>query len=79
MEELEKLVNLFFNELDVVISPKKVKKQRVKTEMDLMIILDEDVVRNYLQGYSTEEISIKTNIDFQTVDKIIDTYNYLNN
>lgn len=79
MEELEKLVNLFFNELDVVISPKKVKKQRVKTEMNLMIILDEDVVRNYLQGYSTEEISIKTNIDFQTVDKIIDTYNYLNN
>ena len=77
MEELEKLVNMFFNELDVTFSPKK--KQKIKTEMDLMIILDEDVIKNYLQGYSTEEISIKTDIDFQTVDKIIDTYNYLNN
>ena len=28
MEELEKLVNMFFNELDVVILPKKVKNRR---------------------------------------------------
>lgn len=34
------------------------------------------VIIDYLRGYSLEDISLKYNIEFETVDKMIDLYNH---
>jgi hypothetical protein len=37
------------------------------------------VVRNYLQGYTVIDISIKTSLTEEEINDIIDCYNYLYN
>ncbi len=79
MEELEDTLKTFCHSFDLKFSPKTVKNIVLKTEMDLMITLDKDIISNYLQGYSVEEISIKSDKDFENINKVIDCYNYLYN
>lgn len=76
MEELEDLIIGIFGQFA---AKKTEKKKRLPSEMDLMIDLqsNETIIREYLQGFSTEEICIKNNKQPKTIDKIIDTYNYL--
>lgn len=77
MEELEDLIVGIVGQFAAKKS--ETKKKRLPSEMDLMIDLknNETVIREYLQGFSTEEICIKNNKQPLTVDKIIDAYNYL--
>lgn len=77
MEELEDLIVGIVGQFAA--KKTKIKKKRLPSEMDLMIDLksNETVIREYLQGFSTDEISIKNNMDSKLVDKIIDCYNYL--
>ncbi len=80
MQELESALETFCHGLELKFSPvKKTKKRILKTEMDLMIILDQNVISNYLQGYSTEEIALKYDFEPKTVDDMIDLYNYFYN
>ncbi len=39
----------------------------------------EQIIINYLKGYSTEDIWIITDIDWEIIDNVIDCYNYLYN
>jgi len=81
MEELENSLINFLTSLGAkpTVKPKKIARQ--PSEMELMIDLksNEIIIDEYLQGFSTEEICLKNNLDFKDVDKIIDCYNYLYN
>ena len=81
MEELDTIVKVFFDSLTIRVSDNKKVKTILPNTLDLNIDLKkfENVISNFLIGYSTEEISLKTNISFKEVDEIIDCYNYLYN
>jgi len=81
MKELENSLINFLTSLGAkaTVKPKRIVRQ--PSEMELMIDLksNELIIDEYLQGFSTEEISLKNGISFKNVDKIIDCYNYLYN
>lgn len=77
MEELEEAIVEIFGKFATI--KIETKRKRIPSEMNLMIDLknNEIVIKEYLQGFSIEEISLKNDLSFKDVDEIIDCYNYL--